>query len=985
MFPIRRIALILICLMAIVSVLSQAEPGGRKLAAAEESDKGETPGILENVSEPYYLDVARGWEQEGAKAAQQSVGMNGRDIALQSEHADVAIGDYSGKEDILIWKTDRTQWIEYEVEVPETGLYEMSLSYHSYNDKDATYQSYRPTMLAVSVDGQYSFRESRAVAFSRWFKDELPFKSDEAGNHIRPRSTELDLWIEKPFMDAEGAYSEPLQWKLTKGKHRLRFQSFSPIVIDKIQLSPPTAIPSYEEALAKSPDTAPVKNEVITVEAEIMHAKNNVAVQAAVDRDPLMTPDANNKMIFNAVGGTRWQGGSSAITWNFTVPDSGRYKIGMRAYQGYQSNKKIYRKIEIDGSVPFQEMLAYPIGYSTGWQGITLADQTNQPYEFYLAKGEHTITMTTTYAPYNPIVKMQEGVLFSIRALSEDINTITGGVNDPNRTWKIKENFPNLITQLEEIIAAVNEMKVLLLEINGEVDSNSQSLSTSIKDLQDILAIPNDIAYKREDLSLISSRIGSMTASLTSAPLLLDKLYIAPSEAKLPRMKANGREKLVGAVSAFFQSFSRDNQLSYDDDEVLNIWVNYGRDYVNLIQELADQYFTPETGIKVKVDLLPDENLLVMANAAGKAPDVALGMTEGRPIELAIRGAVEDLSQYPGFDELVGQYSPGSILPYYYNGGYYAMPETQRFQVMYYRKDILQKLGLEIPDTWDDVIKMLPTLQQNGYNFHIPNNDYMTFLYQHGAEFYTENGMETALDSPEAFSGFKRLTDLFTIYGIERQVPSFYQHFRDGDMPIGIADFNFYLQMRVAAPELDGWWGMAPLPGMKTEGSEVERWTGGNQTSAMMFTKTVNKDEAWNFIQWWLSAETQQRFGNDLEGFYGVAFRWNTANLKAFTGLPWNPEELNVMLEQWRWYKDMANIPGSYFINRELLNAWNRTVLSGQNYRDALEEAVLSMDREIWRKAKEFQFIDDKGKIVDSYDPPQVKEPWKGVDIYVSP
>lgn len=91
------------------------------------------------------------------------------------------------------------------------------------------------------------------------------------------------------------------------------------------------------------------------------------------------------------------------------------------------------------------------------------------------------------------------------------------------------------------------------------------------------------------------------------------------------------------------------------------------------------------------------------------------------------------------------------------------------------------------------------------------------------------------------------------------------------------------------------------------------------------------------------------------------------------------------MLEQWRWYKDMANIPGSYFIPREVMNAWNRTVLSGQNYRDALEEGILGMDREIWRKAREFDYIDEQGSIVDTYDPPQVTEPWKGVDRYVNP
>ncbi|MCM3785733.1 extracellular solute-binding protein [Neobacillus mesonae] len=952
--------------------------------SAEEDNSLVNPSI-ESAFEPYYMDVLKAWEEEGARAAEKSVVIPASSIAGQSEGASVTIGSYAGKEDVLIWENNRTEWIEYVIDVPAEGMYEMALTYHSFNNEDAVYQSYRPTTMAVSVDGEYMFNEARAIEFTRWFRDEQPFKTDANGNHIRPKPIELEQWITQPFQDAEGTSSLPLKWKLTEGKHKLRFQSFAPIVMGQIELTPPSNTRSYEDIKASMPENASEANEVIVIEAENMLAKNDVAIQAMADQDPLMTPDAENKSIYNGVGGTRWQNGGGAITWTFTVPESGRYRLGMRAFQGYQSSKQVFRKVMIDGKVPFEELLAYPISYSTGWQGLVLSSNTGEPYEFYLEKGDHTLTLAATYAPYHAVLNEQEQVLASLRALSENINTITGGVEDTARTWRIKENFPELITETEGIAKSVERMVAMLLEVNGEVDANSQSLSTAVKDLEDILRYPNDIPYKLEDLSLISSRIASITTSLTTAPLALDKLYIAPAGTDFPRMEANWGEKTLRNVTSFFHSFSSDNRLSASEEEVLNIWVNYGRDYVNLIQEMADQYFTPETGIQVQVDLLPDENLLVMANAAGKSPDIALGMTEGRPIELAIRGAVEKLSDYPGFDELFAAYSPGSTLPYYFDNGYYALPETQRFQVLYYRKDILQQLGLDVPDTWEDVIRMLPTLQQNGYNFHIPYNDYMTFLYQYGAEFYSETGMKTALDSPEAFSGFKLMTDLFNVYGIERQVPSFYQHFRDGDMPIGIADFNFYLQMRVAAPELDGWWGMAPLPGIYGDSGEVERWTGGNQTAASIFSNSNLKEEAWKFLQWWLSSETQQRFGNDLEGFYGVAFRWNTANLDAFTGLPWNEEELAVMLEQWRWYKDMANLPGSYLIPREVMNAWNRTVLSGQNYRDALEEGTLSIDREIWRKAREFGFIDSQGSVVDTYDPPQVTEPWKGVDKYVNP
>ena len=36
---------------------------------------------------------------------------------------------------------------------------------------------------------------------------------------------------------------------------------------------------------------------------------------------------------------------------------------------------------------------------------------------------------------------------------------------------------------------------------------------------------------------------------------------------------------------------------------------------------------------------------------------------------------------------------------------------------------------------------------------------------------------------------YKTLTDLFTVYNMPVNVDNFYQHFRNGDMPIGIADY----------------------------------------------------------------------------------------------------------------------------------------------------------------------------------------------------
>jgi ABC-type glycerol-3-phosphate transport system substrate-binding protein len=384
------------------------------------------------------------------------------------------------------------------------------------------------------------------------------------------------------------------------------------------------------------------------------------------------------------------------------------------------------------------------------------------------------------------------------------------------------------------------------------------------------------------------------------------------------------------------------------------------------------------------VNLLANPELLLMSNAADVQPDIALGLTQDLPVDLAIRGSLQNLSEFKGFDKLYEQFSPGSWLPLNYDGGYYGTPETQSFQVLFYREDILNRLGIKVPETWEEVYDILPTLQQNYMNFYINPKQFSQYFYQYnGVEFYEPDGLKTALDNPDAFQSFKQWTDLFNTYAIEKEVPSFYQHFRDGTMPIGISDYNMYVQLSAAAPELNDRWKIANIPGVKQPYGTISRWAGGGQRTGVIFKRSEKKEDAWKFLQWWLSADVQQQYGTDLEAINGVAFRWNTSNVQAFTRLPWKREDAEVILDQWRWYKDIPNVPGGYYLERELNNAWNRTVIGNMNYRASLEQAVRDINRELRRKQQEFGFIDADGNRLKELRIPVVDKPWEGIDRYV--
>jgi ABC-type glycerol-3-phosphate transport system substrate-binding protein len=197
------------------------------------------------------------------------------------------------------------------------------------------------------------------------------------------------------------------------------------------------------------------------------------------------------------------------------------------------------------------------------------------------------------------------------------------------------------------------------------------------------------------------------------------------------------------------------------------------------------------------------------------------------------------------------------------------------------------------------------------------------------------------------------------------QVPVFYEHFRSGKMPLGVSNFATYIQMQVAAPELKGSWKIAPAPGI-TRNGVTERWEPGSAQVSMIFKSTKHPDEAWQFLKWWISTETQVHFANQLQTLYGKEYLWNTANNEAFSQLYWPEEDKQVVLEQWKWLKEVPKSPSAYLIERELSNIWTKVVFDGENIRSAVEDAVNEIDKETARKMEEFGYM-KQGKVVAPY------------------
>ena len=200
----------------------------------------------------------------------------------------------------------------------------------------------------------------------------------------------------------------------------------------------------------------------------------------------------------------------------------------------------------------------------------------------------------------------------------------------------------------------------------------------------------------------------------------------------------------------------------------LTLWIGTGRDQANVIKSLIDEKFTPATGISVNVQLV-DMNTLLRATLAGEGPDVAIQVanTNGiagavlntgndTPVTYGLRNAVLDLTQFEDFPEIAKRFNESAIIPFSFDGATYALPDTQTWLMMFYRKDILAEIGLEVPQTWDEVKVAMSILSKNQVEFGmLPSEQvFAMLLFQNGGRYYTDDNAASALDEDVAIYVF---------------------------------------------------------------------------------------------------------------------------------------------------------------------------------------------------------------------------------------
>lgn len=866
-------------------------------------------------------------------------------------------------------------YIEYQLTSPQAYEVEMTFDYLPLDS------GIRDLDIALMLNGEYPFADAEQITLKKWWLTPHEFATDRYQNEIMPKATLDQSWRSQPLMDSQRLQDQPLLWPLQAGENTIRIYSLQgAFLLGQIHLSPISHPQSYADYLTEHQSGILQHQSLIKVEAEHLASRNSLLARFTTNREPNVSPFALIEGKLNVIDGATYQTPGQTITYDIDVPASGFYYLTFKVLQN-RIQSISYRRLRINGVVPFAEANLIPFKANRQWQNVTLGPLEGDAYQFYFPAGTHQLSLEVNASSFAESYQAIRNLMNDVNALSLAIKKITGNTIDPNREWDLLTYLPNLVSDIDgyiETLDDVSQQWKTLMQASDQSDvlasiKIARQLLTTLRNNVD--AIPRRIETLSGSSGSVLYRLGIMLPLLIQSPLTIDQFYVHGDEATLPTPIAGFFRVVWIGIQRFFASFFSDQFQDSTNPNELVVWVSRSRQYVNLLQQMVDAEFTPMTGIPVRININPNEEKLILASSAGKQPDIAMGIAGWRPYDFAIRNNVYDLSTFEDFRSVSDRFYPGSFMQLIYQDGVYGLPETQNFYLLFYRQDIMQRLQLDIPSTWDDVISILPELQRFGMNFYSmlsSTNAFkafvltMPFIRQFGGKIFRDDGLAAAYDDPQTIEALTLMTDLFTTYSLPLEVGSFYNEFRYGRLPIGIGDFGMYISLLHAAPEIAGLWNIAPLPGIEQDGI-VNRSFDGSSTSAMMFKNTDKPNESWSFLKWWTSASTQLDYAENLISAYGPEYLWNSSNREAFGQMSWDENHRQTILDQWQWIDDTAKTPASYMVERELSNIWNKVVFQGVNLRTAIEDSLIIANKEIRRKMVEFRFIDQQGNSLKPY------------------
>ncbi len=846
------------------------------------------------------------------------------------------------------------------------------------------------------------------------------FRVDLAENDIRAAIEQAPTYLTYECTDTDGFYNEAFQFyfeeglrtvSLACGKESFAIKSMTLFCVEEAK-----TLADYQKEWAEKGYTSAPAGSEIYLRAEAPDFVSDSAVYPSTDRSSSSNEpiDAFSQKL-NVIGASGYNTTGQWAEYVFTVDSDGIYNIASRFKQNALQGMFASRVIKLassdgmygyeDGtpSVPYEECYYTRFNYSDDWQYDTIQVAGEKSLEFYFKKGvTYKLRVEVGLGDMAEVINNLENSLSTINNCYLEILKLTGADPDEYRDYRFRSVMPQTIEQLGVQSDLLYAQADALERICGTTGSNIATLRT-IADLLERMEDEDEIAGNLTNLKSYIGTLGTWINTAKSQSITVDFYKVVAPGTELGKASSGFFSSLWFELKSFVASFFVDydamgvtEESTAGATETISVWLAYGRDQSQIWKNLITNDFTVESSIAVDLKLVAGGTLLPSV-LAKQGPDAYIGLGAADVINYAIRNAIISIENMTGYSDVLGyesyktdypvkdeegkvigyktvymdkegniitdptkiNFNAATMIPISLNGKVYGLPEQANVAMMFYRKDILAELEIDIPETWDDVLASIPVLQANNMSVGLSPNTSL-FLYQFGGNQwkYLDDeeyaGAAIGLDTDIALDSFQYCTRLYTDYSFPYSFDGA-NRFRTGEIPILIADYvTMYNQLTVFATEIRGLWEFTNVPGTVRADGTVNRDSIVTVTATVMLHGCKNEAATWKYMQWQAQGDVQASYGNEMVALVGPAAKYATANLQGLRELSWSATELSGLLTQFDNLAAIPNYPGSYIIARYTNFAFLAAYNNGEDAVQAMLDYISVINQELSRKRKEF-------------------------------
>lgn len=299
----------------------------------------------------------------------------------------------------------------------------------------------------------------------------------------------------------------------------------------------------------------------------------------------------------------------------------------------------------------------------------------------------------------------------------------------------------------------------------------------------------------------------------------------------------------------------------------ITVWDYYGA-ATPFQPEMIAAFEAENPGIKVEYESLNWDSMfekLSVALTTRTAPDVATVDMTWVPTWAALGGFTELDTLSGGMLNgvpLSEAFTAGALEAMSYEGQVVAMLEDFDVYCLYYRADLFEEKGLEVPTNWDELVQVGQQLAEDTdgdgtpdmhlYGYWPETFRWSQFLYESGSEILSADNTTAIFNGPEGVEATQFFIDMVNKHHFAFDIGAepFMQLLKDGKIAM-FSDGPYMMGvLKDGASEMAGMWKVARHPYNVQPGS----YLGG--TGLVIPAGAANKEAAWKFIEFALRLDS---------------------------------------------------------------------------------------------------------------------------------